>query len=70
MASSADDHSPALDSSALDSPGLDSPARLNRRSFGRTIWAAGAAATLLTLTGCPGGGGDDEDGDDDEGDDD
>ena len=47
----------------------DSRPVLNRRAFGRTMWAAGAAATLLTLTGCPGGGGDD-DGDDDEGDDD
>jgi hypothetical protein len=39
---------------------------MSRRSFfTRTALAAGAAATLLTLTGCPGGDQDD-DGDDED----
>ena len=39
----------------------------SRRSlFGRVLLVASGAATLLTLTGCPGGNGDD-DGDDDDG---
>ncbi|MCA2219280.1 hypothetical protein [Jidongwangia harbinensis] len=40
-----------------------------RAFFGRALLAAGAVATLTTLTGCPGGEQDD-DGDDDGGDDD
>jgi hypothetical protein len=40
-------------------PGLD-----RRTFFGRTLLAAGAAVTLATLTGCPGG---DQDDDDDDG---
>ncbi|MGK5681803.1 hypothetical protein [Actinoplanes sp. URMC 104] len=44
--------------------------RFNRRAlFGRALLLAGGAATVLTLSGCPGGDGDD-DGDDGEGDDD
>jgi hypothetical protein len=43
---------------------------MGRRAFFRgALLAAGAAATLAGLTGCPGGDGDD-DGDDDGGDDD
>ena len=41
---------------------------LGRRAFGRVLLVAGAAATVLTLSGCPGGEGDDDD--DDDGDDD
>ena len=42
---------------------------MNRRAlFGRALLVAGAGATLLTLTGCPGG--DQDDDDDDGGDDD
>lgn len=51
----------------------DSPtpeAKLNRRAFfGRALLVAGGTATVLTLSGCPGGdGGDDDDdgGDDDD----
>lgn len=41
----------------------------SRRSlFGRVLLVASGAATLLTLTGCPGGDGGDDD-DDDGGDD-
>lgn len=36
----------------------------------RSLFATGAVAALLTLTGCPGGESDDDDGDDDGGDDD
>jgi len=43
--------------------------RLGRRAFlSRALLATGAAATLLGLTGCPGG--DQDDDDDDDGDDD
>jgi len=45
------------------------PAMGRRAFFGRALLAAGAVATLTTLTGCPGGEQDD-DGDDDGGDDD
>ena len=41
-----------------------------RAFFGRVLLAAGATATVLTLSGCPGGDGGDDDGDDDGGDDD
>jgi len=43
-----------------------------RAFFGRALLLAGATATLLTLSGCPGGDQDDDDGDegDDGGDDD
>ncbi|GAB7039325.1 MULTISPECIES: hypothetical protein [Catenuloplanes] len=49
----------------------DSEEKIGRRAlFGRTtLLAAGAAVTLLGLTGCPGGEQDDSD-DDDGGDDD
>ncbi|MDR6319318.1 hypothetical protein [Actinoplanes couchii] len=40
-----------------------------RTLFGRVLLVAGGAATLLTLTGCPGGDGDDDDDDEDEEDD-
>ncbi|MEV6494439.1 hypothetical protein AB0M20_38335 [Actinoplanes sp. NPDC051633] len=45
------------------------PSGLDRRAFfGRALLAVGAAATLATLTGCPGGdqGDDDDDGGDDD----
>ena len=43
---------------------------LGRRAFfGRVLMAAGATATVLALSGCPGGEQDDDD-DDDGGDDD
>ena len=45
------------------------PAFGRRAFFGRVLLGAGAAATVLTLSGCPGGdGGDDDDdgGDDDD----
>lgn len=49
------------DETAADETGI------NRRAFfGRTLLLVGGAATVLTLSGCPGGNGD---GDDDEGDD-
>ncbi|MDP9793373.1 hypothetical protein J2S43_001885 [Catenuloplanes nepalensis] len=50
----------------------DSEEKLGRRAlFGRTtLLAAGAAVTLLGLTGCPGGEQDDDGDDDDGGDDD
>jgi hypothetical protein len=50
-------------------PDTDIDTGMGRRSFfGRALLAAGAAAGLLTLTGCPGG--DQDDDDDDDGDDD
>ena len=45
------------------------PTISRRGFFTRTVGLAGAAGVLLTMTGCPGGDGDD-DGGDDEGDDD
>ena len=47
-------------------------AAIGRRAFlGRALMATGATATLLSLTGCPGGEQDDgDDGDDGDGDDD
>jgi len=40
---------------------------IDRRAFfGRALLAAGATATLLTLSGCPGGDQDDDDDDEDD----
>jgi hypothetical protein len=44
-----------------EAPGLD-----RRTFFSRTLLAAGAAVTLVTLTGCPGGDQDDDDDEDDD----
>jgi hypothetical protein len=53
---------------SADQPELTAP--IGRRAFfGRALLVAGAAAGLMTLTGCPGGEQDDDD-DDDGGDDD
>jgi hypothetical protein len=51
---------------AEDAP--DTIPSISRRAlFGRTaLLAAGAAATLLGLTACPGGDGDDDDDDEDD----
>ena len=49
----------------------EAPAFGRRAFFGRVLLGAGAAATVLTLSGCPGGdGGDDDEGGDEGGDDD
>jgi hypothetical protein len=40
------------------------PAMGRRAFFGRALLVAGAGATLLGLSGCPGGDQDDDDGDD------
>ena len=49
--------------------GPSTDAGIDRRTFfSRALLAAGATATLLTLSGCPGG--DQDDDDDDDGDDD
>lgn len=50
-------------------PGMTDEKFSRRSLFGRVLLVASGAATLLTLTGCPGGEQDDDD-DDDEGDDD
>jgi hypothetical protein len=61
-------HPVCCENAAMD----DSDGTLTRRAlFGRTtLLAAGAAVTLLGLTGCPGGAQDDDGDDEDGGDDD
>jgi hypothetical protein len=50
---------------SVDDPGTG-PAMGRRAFFGRTLLAAGAAISLVGLTGCPGGDQDDDDDDDDD----
>jgi hypothetical protein len=58
-----------MDDATRTSDEPDTRQGLNRRTFfSRSLLAAGAAVTLVTLTGCPGG--EQDDGDDDDGGDD
>ncbi len=47
--------------------GMDDTVIGRRAFFGRALLLAGATATVLTLSGCPGGDQDDEDDGDDDG---